>query len=136
MKTILVATDFTPAAHNAVVYAASLAREFNARLILFSAYEPVTLSTEVPINYSQEELRAPAEYGLAKTVDALKISHRDIKLETMCSEGVIINAIIGAAKEVKADIIVTGMKNTGRAIRKMFGSTVTALVRKSDRPVI
>jgi len=37
MKIILVATDFSDAAHNAALYAAELAKAFNARLILFSA---------------------------------------------------------------------------------------------------
>lgn len=50
MKTILVATDFSAAAHNASLYAVELARAFNARIILFNAFQqaPVPVS-EIPV---------------------------------------------------------------------------------------
>lgn len=137
MKTIFAATDFTEAAHNACIYAASLAREFKARLILFSAYEPIPLpATELPLEYSGAHLRMPAESGLAQAVQSLRISHSDISIDTMCTEGIIINEIISAARDSEADIIVAGMKDSGRGFRKVFGSTITALARKSELPII
>lgn len=39
MLTILVTTDFSPVAENAVAYAASLAKQFNAKIILFNAFK-------------------------------------------------------------------------------------------------
>ncbi|WP_432327069.1 universal stress protein [Mucilaginibacter sp. P25] len=38
MKTIIAATDYSPAAENAVTYAAALAKHFNYRLLLFNAF--------------------------------------------------------------------------------------------------
>ena len=40
MKTILLATDFSPSAHWAADYALELARRFAARLVLVHAYDP------------------------------------------------------------------------------------------------
>jgi nucleotide-binding universal stress UspA family protein len=135
MKTIFAATDFTQAAHNACVYAASLAREFKARLVLFSAYEPIPFPiTEVPFEYNAEDMKAPTELRLAKAAEALQVAPNEVVIETMCREGIIINEIISAARETKADIIVAGMKDKGKGLRKIFGSTVTALARKSDLP--
>jgi nucleotide-binding universal stress UspA family protein len=137
MKTIFAATDFTEGAYNACVYAASLAREFNARLVLFSACEPVPFPvTEAPLEYGGEDMKAPTELNLKNTTQSLQLSHGEIVIETMCREGIIINEILSAAKEIKADIIIAGMKERGRGFRKVFGSTITALARKSELPII
>jgi nucleotide-binding universal stress UspA family protein len=137
MKTILVATDFTAAAHNACLYAASLANVFKARLILFSAYEPIALpSTEVPLQMPIEDVRAATEFALTRAVQAIQVSNSDIQVETMCMQGSTVTQIINAARELNADIIVTGMKDSGRGFRKIFGSTVTALARKSELPLL
>jgi nucleotide-binding universal stress UspA family protein len=137
MKTILAATDFTPAAHNACLYAASLARAFNARLVLFSAYEPVPFpATEVPVIIPVEDLKATSQNRLAKAAEAIRLLHNHTEVETLCSDGIIVNEIIDAAKKIKADMIVAGMKDSGKGFRKVFGSTVTVLARKSDLPVI
>jgi nucleotide-binding universal stress UspA family protein len=47
MKTILIATDFSKAAHNAALYSMELAKAFNARLMLFNSYQPVPVSVDV-----------------------------------------------------------------------------------------
>src|SRR5688572_27728240 len=49
MKNILVSTDFSQPAYNAVVFAAELARKTGARLILFNAYHPSVLLEEETI---------------------------------------------------------------------------------------
>jgi hypothetical protein len=41
-----------------------------------------------------------------------------------------------SAKDKKADIIIIGMKGTGKNFRKIFGSTVTALARITTVPLI
>ena len=58
MKTILLPTDFSPAATNAMNYAVAMAKEINASIILFHVYQiPVTI-TEVPVQMINiEELR-------------------------------------------------------------------------------
>jgi nucleotide-binding universal stress UspA family protein len=137
MKTILAATDFTQAAHNACVYAAALAKEYKARLILFSAYQPLPFPpTEVPLGVIIEDIKSATELELRKAVSALQLLHNDIEIETMSSEGPAVNEIIIAAKEIGADIIVIGMKDHGKGFRKVFGSTVTTLARKSLLPLL
>ncbi len=137
MKTIFVATDFSLAAHNACLYAASLANKFNARLVLFSAYESIQYpSTEVPLVITVEDVKAGARLALAQAEEAVRLKHSHIEVETICSEGAAVNEIMSAARKTGAGVIVTGMKEKGRGFRKIFGSTVTALIRKSHLPVI
>lgn len=136
MKVILAATDFTPAAHNATVYAASLARVFNARLILYNAYQQIlTPAVEAPVFISTEELKKYTEEKLTQEVSRLD-PYSQLTIETACTEHTEAIGIEEAARRSKADIIVTGMKSQGKGIRRIIGSTVTALLRKSAVPVI
>jgi nucleotide-binding universal stress UspA family protein len=136
MKTILAATDFSPAAHNAAVYAASLAKVFNANLFLYNAYQQaVSPSLQPPAFTSLRELREVAEQHLQNEAAVLD-RYSEIRVETISDEEKPATGILKAARNCRANIIVTGMKRSGKGIRKVLGSTVTALISKTDIPVI
>ncbi|MBK8610683.1 MAG: universal stress protein [Chitinophagaceae bacterium] len=65
MKTILVTTDFSAAAGNAVTYAADLALSINAKLLILSV-------AELPVSYSD----VPIVLGLE---DVIRNTENDIK---------------------------------------------------------
>ena len=67
MKTILVPTDFSIAAENAVEYAIGFAKETNASIILFHSYHIPIPPTEVPIMMiTSDELQKESESFLKK----------------------------------------------------------------------
>ena len=136
MKIILAATDFSDAARNAALYAAELAKAFNARLILFSAYQQVPVPvSEVPAIPSLEELHLEVQQKLEK--EARIISNAGVlNIGIISKAGFICDAILKAAEGVHADMIIVGMKKSGKGMRRFFGSTVTALVRKLNVPLI
>ena len=136
MKNILVATDFSQASHNACLYAMELAQAFNAGVILFSAYQQLPVPvTEAPVILSQEDMGRYVKEQLQQ--EAALIDRGGITpLETVSMEGLATNGILKAAKEYKADMIIVGMKDAGKGIRKMFGSTVTTLARRTTIPMI
>ena len=53
MKIILIATDFSPAAGNALLYGVQLAKALSAKVILFHAYRPPTPFPSVDITISK-----------------------------------------------------------------------------------
>ena len=59
-----------------------------------------------------------------------------IDLATDYKEGSAANTILKAATDAKADLIVTGMKKTGKGVRRIFGSVVTTLARKTNIPLL
>lgn len=135
MKTILVATDFSEAAHNAAVYAAALAKAFNARLLLFSAYEQVPVPvSEIPV-LSQEEMGMRVQQDLEDEKQVL-IREYEISVETMSKPGLAAKCILHTVSENKADLIVAGLKEADVTIRRLFGSTVTALIKKLPVPLL
>jgi len=135
MKTILIATDFSDAAHNATLYAAELAKVFNARLILFSAYEQVSVPiSEIPVLTLDEiSIRVKRELEDEKR---LLTKGNGLLVETGSKPGVAATCILQAIEENKVDIIIAGMKKSVSAIRRIFGSTVTALIKKLPVPLL
>lgn len=136
MENILVPTDFSIASNNAVKYAISLAEVFNANVTLLNIV-PDTLiideeaATET-IRMHQEQV-AENESLMAKDIKTLLKNHT-VKIQGYVNEGPISDMIMEMSKENKPDIIIMGMKGKGKS-NSVFGSTVTAIVRKSTVPV-
>lgn len=136
MKTILVATDFSEASRNASLYAIEMAKAFNARIILFSAYREVPIPTNEPALIMAAEDMNKVTHQLLKREAGNLYSGKNIAIETCSKEGPAHDTILAAVKELKADLIVIGMKAAAKRFRKLFGSTVTTLTKKTNIPMI
>ncbi|MES2647923.1 MAG: universal stress protein [Bacteroidota bacterium] len=135
MKTILVATDFSPAAGNALLYAVKMARYLDAKVVLYHAY--------MSENYVPDLVLMPAAGNLQE--ENLTLMRNQVtsfefldpaKIEMICEPGIPAESILNAASQLNADWIVAGMKRTGLTFRKVFGSTALNLSRQSLIPLI
>ena len=137
MKTILVATDFSTASRHAFLYAIELSNAFNARLILFSAYQQVPVPVDEPaLIMAAEDMGKITRQLLDEEARHSPYSETEIAIDTRCKEGLAYSSILATAKEQKADLIILGMKSAGKGFKKIFGSTVTALAKKTGVPLI
>jgi nucleotide-binding universal stress UspA family protein len=136
MKTILAAVDFTAASHNAALYATELAKTFNARLVLINVFQliPVPLSDLIvsvtpdnPADQSAIELKEEAEM-----LDPTGI----IDIETYSVQGRADQVIAEAVNKWQPDIVIAGMKKNNKGVRRLFGSTITALIGKINVPLL
>lgn len=135
MKTLLIATDFSPASGNALLYGVQFAEALNTKVILFHAYTLPTPIPAVSIRISKYGVMLEMKQQLddhAKLI--LKEKASDI--ETVCEVGDPRAAIISMAKEKKADLIITGMKGAGKNFKKVFGSAATSLTAGTNVPVL
>ena len=135
MKTFLIATDFSAASRNATQYGIALAKAFNGRVILASAYQQVPVTVTEPLVLVAPDMRGFVTQRLEEEADFLN-SEKYTPVEILAKEGPNSNAILEAAKEMNADLIIVGMKGRGKATRKFFGSTVTSLARKTTIPIV
>ena len=135
MKKILVATDFSSAAHNAGRYAAALAKELNASVHLLHVYMQPAPAIDMPVVWAdtvdamqkektaqlQSEATSLAEtFGIPVTTDAvLGFTGESIATQTAREE---------------ADLVVMGMK--GGHHSRFLGSNVVTAIRKVQRPVL
>lgn len=136
MKTILVATDLSAAADQAIAYGAHLAKAMQARLVLFSAYEEIPVPiTELTTVRTLDDLKAVTLQLLSEKAEQIRKEY-ELQVETYYKRGLAPAAIQEAAQDYHALLIITARKETGKTYRKLFGSTVTALARITTTPMI
>jgi nucleotide-binding universal stress UspA family protein len=134
MNTVLIATDFSNASRNATLYGVQLAKEINAKAILFNAYEIPTPAAGLIVGISREAVRVQIDQKLKDEAGRFKYLNMP-SMETICDEGDA-DAIINVANDKRVDFIVVGMKGAGKNFRRIFGSTATSLAKKTTLPVI
>jgi nucleotide-binding universal stress UspA family protein len=138
MKTIVVPTDFSAISNNAMFYAADMAKEINASLLLFHAYQVPVSMTDVPIVLvSVEELQKNAE---AKMADAKKLLEQknisDLKIYTETKLGDAIDELENLCQKIKPFAVVMGTKGATGVERVLFGSTALTAIKHLTWPVI
>src|SRR5262245_789811 len=87
MKTIIVPTDFSPVASNALHYALEMARAINAGIILLNTYQvPVSYSDSPvsPINsISIDDIRRSSEQRLEDLrLDVIRVTDSSVQVTT------------------------------------------------------
>ena len=124
---IVVGTDGSSTAQEAVRQATELARALGAKVYLVSAYEPVPEGRlrderqQVPEDLQwMVNPREDVEQTLEDGAGTLKES--GIEVETLAREGDPADAILDVAEEKKADLIVVGNKGMTGAKRFLLGS--------------
>jgi nucleotide-binding universal stress UspA family protein len=124
---IVVGTDGSETAKEAVRQAIDLAKQVGASLDVVSAYEPVPQSRlreerqQVPQDL--EHTVTPREDVDATLADAAKeIVESGVEVKTFARQGDPADAIIDVAEEEKADLIIVGNKGMTGAKRFLLGS--------------
>jgi nucleotide-binding universal stress UspA family protein len=135
MKKILIATDFSGAASNAMIYGAQLAVALKAELFLFSAYQVPAGFAAVTIYVSPFAVMEDTRTRLNDEADKLFKSY-GVQAEIICDEGSPSELITNIAAEKSVDMIVVGTRGSGRMVKKLFGSTASSLMNDLKIPVI
>jgi nucleotide-binding universal stress UspA family protein len=124
---IVVGTDGSPTAQEAVRQAIELARTVNATIHLVSAYEPVS---ESRLSHERQQVPEDAQWMVNAREDvdaALKesaepLEEEGLSVERYAREGDPADAILDVAEEKNADLIVVGNKGMTGAKRFLLGS--------------
>ena len=106
LATVLVPVDFDDASHRALRFAASIARQIGASLILLQAIHLNIVGEEqgVPRTKFVDELRSDAERDLRQLVQTLGIASARVLVRA----GDPVATVIVVAKETSAGIVVLG----------------------------
>jgi nucleotide-binding universal stress UspA family protein len=126
-KSIVVGTDGSETATQAVHQAVDLAKQIGAKIELVSAYEPVSDQrlreerTEVPDDL--QWMVNPREDVEATLKDAAEVAKgAGVDVETYARQGDPADAILDVAEEQNADLIIVGNKGMTGAKRFLLGS--------------
>jgi nucleotide-binding universal stress UspA family protein len=124
MKAIVVGTDGSDTAAQALLQAGDLAETTGAKLHIVSAYEPVSgveLSDDLPASASwMVGPDVPVDSVLENAAGAMQA--RGIEAESHARRGDPANALLQVAEEQDADLIVVGNKGMTGAKRFLLGS--------------
>lgn len=138
MKTILIPTDFSSVAKNAMHYGAEMAIAHQAKIMLLHVYQLPIVMGEIPVAVpSLEEIEADGTDALEKLKTHLLNKYgKDLEIDYKIKTGFITDTICETAEDVKADLIVVGMQGAGFITEKIMGSNTTSLIQKSKIPVL
>lgn len=138
MKRILVPTDFSACADNAVNFAIQSAKFLPAKILLVHAFElngdVYTDYMGVNKEYNESQLREATE-KLAQ----LKISVENkeaVVLDTMVFTGGVKESILHLENEKDIELVVMGTSGASGFMQKIWGSKTAAVIDKTTVPVI
>lgn len=139
MKTILIATDFSDAAANAVHYGADLAAFLGARIILAHAFSlPVGgYDSMAPLNIIGEMQTASHDALRECRKDIEKRLNRSIDIEIIAEPGAADALITELVDKHQVNLVVMGLVGHAGAVKKhIVGSTVLDAIRELHVPVL
>ena len=139
MKTIVLATDFSPGADQAARFAHQLARDQKAALILLHAYQawPDNAAKIGDFPLSVTAVRESSEKSLRRLADDLnKLSETDVPIRCMAQEGHALNTIRNVTKAQQADLLVMSTVGTAPKSAQLMGSLATEMVSETEVPLL
>lgn len=141
IKTILVATDFSESATNAIETAVEFAKKFEAQLIVLHAYRveipmasPMTAGGYVLPDGFFEQLGSHAREQVEAT--AREIEARGVKASGVAVEQSAAVAIVEEAQKRPADLIVMGTRGLTGLKHVALGSVADRVARTAPCPVL
>jgi nucleotide-binding universal stress UspA family protein len=139
LKKVLVPTDFSESARQALRYGMSFAKEYGAELLLLHVVENLTVGYAsdlfpVPMAEVFQEISGYAKAELAKLGEEAR--GRGLAVQEHVVQGKPSAEIIRFAAANAIDIIVLGTHGKGMLDQALFGSTTERVVRRAPCPVL
>ncbi|SFW58856.1 Nucleotide-binding universal stress protein, UspA family [Sinomicrobium oceani] len=135
MKTIVVATDFSVEAENALVYAAKMAAEHSYRLVLFSLYNISIHALNARLSDDTIQMLIEAKN---KELDMLKVNVKAtyaVEVETHLASGDFYEEVKYCIGQYGADLLVMGMAEKS-VEQDLMGNTTTTAIHHLNTPIL
>jgi nucleotide-binding universal stress UspA family protein len=136
LERILVPVDFSMCSLDALEYAAVMAQQAQASIMLLHVLEPVSYGLDFTLGHSRarEQARETWTKRLEDLASSLKVA--DVPVEVRLHGGLPADSILGFAQTLPCDLIVMGTHGR-RGISYVFsGSVAEAVLRKALCPVM
>lgn len=135
MNTILVPTDFSKAAKNALNYAIVLANRIKADIVLLNTYTMPRSGSAVMIDVS-DVLRHDSLKMLTDEQERVSGELKGGSISSISHSGSTVSSIAHMAKEKDYDLIVMGTTGATGLKEAFIGSNTSALIKELNIPII
>ncbi len=138
MKTIIIPTDFSPIATNALHFGIDMAKAINASILLLHVYQVPVSFTDTPIVLvSIEDLRKGAEEQIEKLKKEVEhLTSGSVKVYTETRMGNVTDELEILCNKINPFAVVMGTKGSSGVERILFGSNTLNAIRHLNWPVI
>lgn len=135
MKRILIATDGSTGAGEALEEGLSLAAQVGAEAVV--VYVKQSASSFLGAPYYQDVITEEAQHARGVIADAkLHATRYDVDVEYEVVEGDPVESILALARSRDVDLVVVGSRGLGAVKSLVLGSVSNAILHQSDRPVL
>jgi len=148
-RKILVALDGSEPSNNALEHAATIAKKFDAKLILVAVVQrmmipifpdegfgAVPLSAAKDMAQYQDKMRVLYQNVLKEAEEKVKEEYPGVKTESILKEGRPSATIVEQAEKDDVDIIVLGSRGIGGYTGWILGSTSRRVVDSCTKPIL
>lgn len=145
MKNILLPTDFSQNAENALEFAIGIARKTKCNLILFHAYSVQLIDPNMPAEiyltaYQEEEksCKESLENLCKRIIESNKDSEGNdlFSTEAIVSQGMVVDEVLSVINDYKIDLVVMGTHGSGGFTELILGSNSSSIIEKATVPVL
>ncbi len=139
MKRILIPTDFSTNANNALEYAAEISRLAGATITLLHVYTPSVSPNNVIRALIEDEIidaKKDASIKLEVLKNTLETEYPGVSCKTEVAVGEAVKEILATAKASAIDLIIMGTLGASNLTRTLFGSNTASVIEKSHCPVL
>ncbi len=148
-RKILVALDGSEPSNNALEHAATIAKKFDAELILVAVVQrmmipifpdegfgAIPLSAAKDMAQYQDKMRVLYQNVLKEAEEKVKEEYPGVKTESILKEGRPSATIVEQAEKDDVDIIVMGSRGIGGYTGWILGSTSRRVVDSCTKPIL
>ena len=137
IRSILVPLDFSKPSERALEQAATLAREFGAKLTVLNVVEPIAMPdfAYYPLMMENDKVVASAHKRLTQFSARQGIA-KDLVEKVLVRNGPAHREITDAARTLKSDLIVIATHGHTGLAHVLLGSTAERVVRHAECPVL
>lgn len=133
MKQVIVPTDFSENANNAMEYALALAQACHAKVTILNTYTPAVTHFEMVSPLIADEIetaKKTAQNKLAAIGQVIDSQYPEVKYTTQFTTGGLVSTLEELAKQGKADLIVVGTQGATGLDKVLFGSNAAKIIER------
>ena len=135
MKTLLVPTDFSTNANNALKYAADFAKAINNKILLLHALTPLVGKHNMIPGIVAEDLAFEKKKSVTQ-LEKIRSKYVKARISGLIEVGEPVDEIIKAAQKNRSQLIIMGTHGAKGLKRFLFGSNTSDVISKSSIPVL